>query len=120
MRIKVFSLSLSLSLFQHGIRAKGENLILSSFPVSSIPGNLPVTMFHSGHLPHLLKLSGQSDHHQKTLTVGNFFGEFFRQLSGDVFFRHRPYRKEHLEEIFNFFQSTVTKNSVTRGFPAID
>ncbi|RVW15150.1 hypothetical protein CK203_083350 [Vitis vinifera] len=36
---------------------KGENLILSSFPVSSIPGNLPVTVFHSGHLPHLPKLS---------------------------------------------------------------
>ena len=53
MRIKVF-----FSLTQHGIRAKGENLILSNFPVSSIPGNLPVTVFHSGHLPHLPKLSG--------------------------------------------------------------
>ncbi|RVW60070.1 Retrovirus-related Pol polyprotein from transposon RE2 [Vitis vinifera] len=42
--------------------AKGENLILSSFPVSSIPGNLPVIVFHSGHLPHLQKLFGYEDH----------------------------------------------------------
>ncbi|RVW98548.1 ABC transporter C family member 1 [Vitis vinifera] len=31
------------------------------FPVSSTPGNLPVTVFHSGHLPHLPILSGQSE-----------------------------------------------------------
>ena len=79
MRIKVF-----FSLSQHGIRAKGENLILSSFPVSSIPGNLPVTVFHSGHLLHLPILSGQLDRRQKTLTAG----ELFRRTSGDVFFRH--------------------------------
>ena len=34
----------------------------------SILGNLSVTVFHSGHLPHLLKLSDQPYHRQKTLT----------------------------------------------------
>ena len=43
------------------------------FPVSSTPGNLPVTVFHSGHLPHLPILSGQSDRRQKTLTAGKIF-----------------------------------------------
>ena len=71
MRIKVF-----FSLSQHGIRAKGENLILSSFPVSSIPGNLPVTVFHSGHLPHLPILS---DLRQKPLTAGEIFRRTFRR-----------------------------------------
>ena len=46
MKIRFFSF---LSLFQHGIRAKEENLILSCFSVSSTPGNLPVTVFLSGH-----------------------------------------------------------------------
>ncbi|RVW47784.1 hypothetical protein CK203_091742 [Vitis vinifera] len=55
------------------------------FPVSSTPGNLPVTVFHSGHLPHLPILSGQSDRRQTTA------GELFRRIfpanfSGDVFF----------------------------------
>ena len=45
-------------------------------------GNLLVIVFHSGHLPHLLKLSGQPQRRQKTLTVvkkpsplATFFGE---------------------------------------------
>ena len=32
-----------------------------------------MTVFHSGHLPHLLKLSSQPYCHQKTLTAGDFF-----------------------------------------------
>ena len=76
------------------------------FPVSSTPGNLPMTVFHSGHLSHPLKLSGRSNRRQKTFTVGDF--------SGDVFFRHRPHRKERLEEISNLSQSTGTRNPSTR------
>ncbi|RVW74011.1 putative mitochondrial protein [Vitis vinifera] len=47
------------------------------FICESILGNLTVTVFHSGHFSHLLKLSCQSYRRQKTLTVGNFFGNFF-------------------------------------------
>ena len=36
-------------------------------------GNLSMTVFHSGHLPHLLKLSGQLYRRQKTLIAGDFF-----------------------------------------------
>ena len=49
------------------------------FPVSSTPGNLPVTVFHSGHLPHLPILSDQSDHSQKTLTAGKLFRQIFQR-----------------------------------------
>ena len=38
-----------------------------------------MTVFHSGHLSHLLKLSDQPYRHQKTLTAGDFSGDFFRQ-----------------------------------------
>ena len=38
----------------------------------SILGNLLVTVFHSGHLPHLLKFSGQPYRRQKTLTASDF------------------------------------------------
>ena len=44
----------------------------------SILRNLSVTVFHSGYLSHLLKLSDQSYRRQKTLTASNFFGDFFR------------------------------------------
>ncbi|RVW30859.1 hypothetical protein CK203_110523 [Vitis vinifera] len=56
-----------------------------------------MTMFHSGHLFHLLKLSDQPYRRQKTLTAGNF--------SGEVIFRHRPYHQVCKEEIFKFCQS---------------
>ena len=82
--------------------------------MSSTPGNLPVTVFHSGHLPHLPILSGHSDRRQKLLTAGEFSGEFSGELSGDVFFRHRPYQKERLEEIYNFCEGTGTKRASTR------
>ncbi|RVW76761.1 Retrovirus-related Pol polyprotein from transposon RE2 [Vitis vinifera] len=39
----------------------------------SIMGNLSVTVFHSGHPSHLLKLSDQPYRHQKTLTAGDLF-----------------------------------------------
>ncbi|RVX18159.1 Retrovirus-related Pol polyprotein from transposon TNT 1-94 [Vitis vinifera] len=85
------------------------------FPVSSTLGNLPVTVFHSGHLPHLPILSGQSDCRQKTLTAGKIFRRTFRRR----LFRHRPYQKERLEEISNFCEGTGTKSSSTRRPRAI-
>ena len=58
------------SLFSHGIRAYGEKKPnYFRFIHESILRNLSVTVFHSGHLPHLLKLSGQPYRHQKTLTA---------------------------------------------------
>ena len=57
-----------------------------------------MTMFHFGHLFHLLKLSDQPYHRQKTLTAGDF--------SEEVIFRHRPYHQVCKEEIFKFCQST--------------
>ncbi|RVW40738.1 Retrovirus-related Pol polyprotein from transposon RE1 [Vitis vinifera] len=78
-------------IFTKSLRAKEENLILPYFPchqlgkpsflfpVSSTPGNLPVTVFHSGHLPHLPILSGQLDRRQKTLTAGELFRRTFRR-----------------------------------------
>ena len=49
--------------------------------MSSTPGNLPMTVFHSGHLPHLPILSGQSDSRQKPLTVGELFRRTSRAKS---------------------------------------
>ena len=58
------------SLFSHGIRAYGEKKPnYFRFIHESILGNLSVTVFHSGHLPHLLKLSDQPYRRQKTLTA---------------------------------------------------
>ncbi|RVW63729.1 Retrovirus-related Pol polyprotein from transposon TNT 1-94 [Vitis vinifera] len=54
------------------------------FPVSSTLGNLPVTVFHSGHLPHLPILSGQSDRRKKTLTAGKFSGELPATYFSDI------------------------------------
>ena len=66
------------SLFSHGIRAKGEkNPNYFRFIRESILGNLSVTVFHSGHPSHLLKLSDQPYHRQKTLTAGDFSGDLF-------------------------------------------
>ena len=68
------------SLFSHGIRVQGEKKPnYFRFICESILGNLSVTVFHSNHLPHLLKLSGQPYRRQKTLTAGNFFQRLFRQ-----------------------------------------
>ena len=46
-----------------------------------ILGNLSVTVFHSGHLSHLLKLSDQLYRRQKTLTAGDFSGDLFPATS---------------------------------------
>ena len=43
----------------------------------SILGNLSVTVFHSGHLSHFLKLSDQPYRRQKTLTDDDFSGDLF-------------------------------------------
>ncbi|RVW34424.1 hypothetical protein CK203_081407 [Vitis vinifera] len=69
-------------------------------------GNLSVTMFHSGHLSHLLKLTDQPYRRKKTLTADDF--------SGEVLFRHRPYHQVRKEEIFKFSQSTGGRFSATR------
>ena len=42
-------------------------------------GNLSVTVFHSGHPSHLLKLSDRPYRSQKTLTAGEFSGDIFRR-----------------------------------------
>ena len=74
MRIKVFLLFLSLSTWY---QSQGRKPNSFQFPVSSTPGNFPVTVFHSGHLPHLPILSGQLDRRQKTLTAGKIFLQTF-------------------------------------------
>ena len=66
------------SLFSHGIRAQGEkNPNYFRFIREFILGNISVTVFHSGHLSHLLKLSDQPYRRQKTLTAGDFSGNLF-------------------------------------------
>ena len=72
----------------------------------SILGNLSVTVFHSGHLSHLLKLPINPHRRRKTLTAGDF--------SGVVLFQHRPYHQVRKEEIFNFSQSTEERILATR------
>ena len=76
----------------------------------SILGNLSVTVFHSGHPSHLLKLLDQPYRRQKTLTTDNFSGDLFRE----VLFRHRPYHQVCKEEIFKFSQSTGGRILATR------
>ena len=76
------------------------------FICESIMGNLLVTVFYSGHLPNLLKLSGQPYRCKKTLTAGDF--------SDEVLFRHQPYHQVRKEEIFKFCQSTGGRISVMR------
>ena len=62
------------SLSSHGIRAKGEkNPNYFWFIRESILGNLSVTVFHSGHPSHLLKLSDQPYRRQKSLTACDLF-----------------------------------------------
>ena len=90
MRIKVFLLSLSLNMVSEP-RKKTQFFPISRvinsgkpsflFPVSSTPGNLPVIVFHSGHLPHLSILSDQLDRRQKRLTVGELFPRTFSAKS---------------------------------------
>ena len=98
------------SLFSHGIRAYGEKKPnYFQFIHESILGNLSMTVFHSGHLPHLLKLSGQPYRRQKTLTAvrkSSPSATFPMTFSGKVLFRHRLYHRVRKEEIFKFCQST--------------
>ena len=95
------------SLSSHGIRAKGEkNPNYIRFIRESILGNLSVTVFHSGHPSHLLKLPINPHRRRKTLTASDF--------SGEVLFQHRPYHQVREEEIFNFSQSTEERILATR------
>ena len=109
MRIKVFLLSLSL--FQHGIRAKEENLILSCFPCHQLRETFrwlcffPVTLPISQHFP------------VSRIIVRNHSPP--AKFSGDLFFRHWPYQKERLEEISNFCEGTGIKRGSTRRPRAI-
>ena len=106
------------SLFSHGIRAYGEKKPnYFQFIHESILGNLSMTVFHSGHLPHLLKLSGQPYRRQKTLTAvrkSSPSATFPMTFSGKVLFRHRLYHRVRKEEIFKFCQSTRERISITR------
>ena len=56
-------------------REKKKNPNYFRFIRESILGNLSVTVFLSGHLSHLLKLSDQPYRRQNTLTAGDFSGE---------------------------------------------
>ena len=68
------------SLSSHGIRAKGEkNLNYFLFIRESILGNLSVTVFHSGHPFHLLKLSDQPYAVRKPSPPETFPVTFFRR-----------------------------------------
>ena len=135
---KVFLLSLSLS--QHGIRAKEENLILSCFPCHQLretfrwPCFFPVTFPISQYFPvsrivvrnhsplanfpakFSSELSGEI--FRRTFRR-NFPANFPANFPGDLFFRHRPYQKERLEEISNFCEGTSTKRAATRRPRAI-
>ena len=80
--------------------------------------SLSLAISHSGHQslfsePREKTFFGRSNCRQKTFTVGDFSGELFRR----PFF---PHRKECLEEISNFSQSTGAKKPPTRVFPAGD
>ena len=86
-------------------REKKKKLNYFRFIRESILGNFSMTVFHSDHLFHLLKLSDQPYRRQKTLTAGDF--------SGEVIFRHRPYHQVCKEEIFKFCQSTGGRFSIT-------
>ena len=116
MRIKVFIPSLSLS--QHGIRAKGENLILSCFPCHQLQETGDRVSFRSpSPSPNTFRSVGTSL--ETTHRRRNFPANFPANFSGDLFFRHRPYQKERLEEISNFCEGTSTKRASTRRPRAI-
>ena len=78
-----------------------------------------MTVFHSGHLFHLPKLSGQPYRGQKPSSPSTFFRRYFPEtfpttfVSGNIF-RHRPHHQERKEEICNFSQSTEAKKPPTR------
>ena len=72
-----FSLFLSLFTWYQSLgRKKNPNYF--RFIRESILGNLLVTVFHSGHPSHLLKLSINPHRRWKTLTAGDFSGDFRR------------------------------------------
>ena len=98
-----FSLSL-FSWYQSIGRKKNPNYF--QFIRESILGNLSVTVFHSDHPSHLLKLPINPHRRRKTLTAGEF--------SGEVLFQHRPYHQVRKEEIFKFSQSTRRRIPATR------
>ena len=77
MRIRFFSF---LSLSQHGIRAKGENLIFFfGLAVYSISANRPVTVFHSGPLILFPNHSEQPHRRRISITPATFSGDIFRR-----------------------------------------
>ena len=99
---------------------KEENLILSYFPCHQ----LRETFFPVSHVINSGKPSGDRVSFRSPSPSPNTFRSvgktthrrrnFPANFSGDVFFRHRPYQKERLEEIYNFCEGTGTKISSTR------
>ena len=71
----------SLSLHMVSEPGGGGNPNYFRFIHESILGNLSVTVFHSGHPSHLLKLPINPHRRQKTLTADNFSGDIFWRLS---------------------------------------
>ena len=55
-----------------------------------------MTVFHSGHLFHLLKLSGQPYHGQKTLITVNIFPTIFSGKFSDDFFPTIFFDTDHI------------------------
>ena len=100
------------SQFSETLIPSGHLLFRPSFiPAKSLWPSLNPIISLSGHLsfrPSLpvinsgKRLSGRSNRRQKTFTAGDF--------SGDVFF---PHRKDRLEEISNFSQSTGARKPPT-------
>ena len=83
--------------------------------MSSIPRNLPVTVFHSGHLPQTPKLSGRSNRLQKTFTAGDFSGELFRRR---LFPTPQGAPRGDLQFFPKHWSQKTTHAPATRVFPA--
>nr|CAN82240.1 hypothetical protein VITISV_044199 [Vitis vinifera] len=103
----IHSGQVSLAISQSNHLSLWPSLIPAISPCSQSQGRKP----NSFQFPRVInsgkRLSGRSNRCQKTFTTGDFSGE----LSGDVFF---PHRKERLEEISNFSQSTGARKPPTR------
>ena len=71
----------SLSLYMVSEPREKKNPNYFRFIRESILGNLSVTVFHSDHPSHLLKLPINPHRRRKTLTAGDFSGDLFLATS---------------------------------------